>query len=371
MKKMTRNTRIALLATAVLAVWLTLGSLRQGEATIAEEAQAEDARFTVAVTQSVASAIVDTISAQGSTEPFRAIHVRAQTEGQIARISVDAGSVVTEGQEIARIQLDDRAVRLREAEALLLQKESEFTATEQLQARGHLSKVQGEKARAEREAAQAGVERVKLDIARTRIRAPFKGIIESRLVSLGDYVAKADTVVTLVDNDPLRAVVHLSEQQVQHLAIGQTASVTLKAINDTREATVTAIAPRSDEKTRTYRVELQLANPQGTPSGGTVDVAIPVGEIYAHRISPSLLALDSNEQFGVKLVDENDTVFFHPVDIVKAETDGLWIAGLPENSRIITRGAGFVIAGEQVNVASVEQANTVGMSVSDPSDTND
>jgi len=41
-------------------------------------------------------------------------------------------------------------------------------------------------------------------------------------------------------------------------------------------------------------------------------------------------------------------VVFHPAEIVRAEGDALWVAGLPERLRVITVGHGFVRAGDEV-----------------------
>ena len=58
---------------------------------------------------------------------------------------------------------------------------------------------------------------------------------------------------------------------------------------------------------------------------------------------------------GVKTVDENNKVVFHPVTIIQASTKGIWVSGLPKNAQIITIGQGFVEHGVQVRV---EQVNT-------------
>ena len=79
--------------------------------------------------------------------------------------------------------------------------------------------------------------------------------------------------------------------------------------------------------------------------------------VPAHRISAAALVLDDVGKVGVKAVDAGDTVRFHEARIVKAEAEALWLAGLPENLRIITSGQGFVQAGQKVQ-AQVEPAAT-------------
>ena len=68
----------------------------------------------------------------------------------------------------------------------------------------------------------------------------------------------------------------------------------------------------------------------------------------AHFLSPAALALDNTGEVGVKSVDRQSLVRFHPVDLVRTEAKGVWVSGLPARLRIITRGQGFVNRGESV-----------------------
>ena len=72
----------------------------------------------------------------------------------------------------------------------------------------------------------------------------------------------------------------------------------------------------------------------------------------AVKVTPAMLALDESGNLGVKtLVDER--VHFVPIQLVKAEQDGVWLTGLGEQVSIITTGQGFVRDSEQV--IAVEQ----------------
>jgi len=92
-----------------------------------------------------------------------------------------------------------------------------------------------------------------------------------------------------------------------------------------------------------------VPNPDGALRAGlSAEVRIPVGEVSAHFVSPALLALDDDGRLGVKTVAGDDRAAFHAVDLVRAETDGVWVTGLPQRVRLITVGQGFARAGERV-----------------------
>ena len=76
---------------------------------------------------------------------------------------------------------------------------------------------------------------------------------------------------------------------------------------------------------------------------------IPTGGTQAQFVSPAILSLNTDGTLGVKTVDSENKVVFNKIAIVRAQTDGIWIAGLPEEARIITIGQGFVNHGETVN----------------------
>src|SRR3546814_17452262 len=54
----------------------------------------------------------------------------------------------------------------------------------------------------------------------TNIRAPFDGIVDLRLVELGDFVDRGDTIARLVDLDPMLIVTQVNERDVQSLTVG-------------------------------------------------------------------------------------------------------------------------------------------------------
>ena len=68
----------------------------------------------------------------------------------------------------------------------------------------------------------------------------------------------------------------------------------------------------------------------------------------AQKLSPALLALDDLGQMGIRTVDADNAVQFHPVEIVADAVDGIWVTGLPAAATIITVGQELVVAGEKV-----------------------
>jgi multidrug efflux system membrane fusion protein len=183
------------------------------------------------------------------------------------------------------------------------------------------------------------------------IRAPFQGVLQEREVEEGDFVRAGDPVATFVDNTRLIVTGSIAEQEAKYVAVNNEATARLVTGQSVR-GRLRYVAPVADEATRTFTVELEIPNRDGTlPSGVTAEMQIPAGEQLAHKVSPALLSLAADGEVGVKTVDELNRVVFTPVNIARSEPDGVWVTGLPATANIITVGQGYVSAGQAVEPA--------------------
>ena len=115
------------------------------------------------------------------------------------------------------------------------------------------------------------------------------------------------------------------------------------------EGVIRYIAPSADPATRTFRLELALANPAGRLRDGvTSEIEIVLDEVRAHRFSPAILALSDRGEVGVRIVDAEGLVDFVPVEIIGEERDAVWVAGLPDTVTVITVGQDYVSDGQRV-----------------------
>ena len=86
--------------------------------------------------------------------------------------------------------------------------------------------------------------------------------------------------------------------------------------------------------------------------GLTANIKIPLQNLKAHLVPSYLLSLDDDGNLGLKII-KNGTVKFVLIEIIEDATEGLWVTGLPLNTRIITVGQEYVIDGQQVKVEIV------------------
>ena len=302
----------------------------------------------VRVEQIRANEVTREVVVSARTEPNRFVSLKAETDGTVVALGVERGTPVTTGEIIVELDMRDRSARLAEADSLIAQRELELQARQNLRNREFVSEVEIAEANARLESAKAAQVRISLEIDNTRIDAPFDGIVQDRAVEIGDYVRTGDDVVELVDIDPLIISGEINGKEISELSVGSRGAAVL--VDGTRlHGVIRYLAPVADENTRTFRLELEVPNPNGIRAGLTAEMQLVGSRISAHDISPSLLTLADDGTVGVKTVNSSNRVDFYPVEIAGSSADGILVTGLPDTVTVITVGQGFVTVGQQVN----------------------
>jgi multidrug efflux system membrane fusion protein len=332
-------------------LWVASGSLGNSEEEIiaSDTPVATTLKNAVRVRTQSAEEVMRTIVVNGKTAPARIAQLSAETDGRIEHIGAERGTNLERGNLIVRMDERDRTARLAQAEATVKQREVEYEARQQLKSESYVSEAQLQEALALLESARAELTRARLDLEYMSVRAPFAGALQERIVEVGDFVKRGDPIATYVDNRTIIVSANLSEFDARFVDVDDTAEARL-ATGEAVRGRIRYVAPVADDATRTFLVELEVNNDDGKlRAGGTAELRIPAEMVFAHRISPSLLTLDDAGNVGVKIVNDRGAAEFVVADIALSSNDGIWLAGLPEITTIITVGQGYVADGAVVN----------------------
>ena len=287
---------------------------------------------------------------RGRTEAVRKVQVRTEAAGAVVRTPFEKGSSVKEGDVLCELSLNARDARMAEAEALMRQRWLEFDASQKLAAKGHRSETKVASARAAYDAARAQVKQREVELANTRVTAPFDGIYEARLVEAGDYMKVGDACATLIDLDPFLVVGQVSEIEVSAFHIGDPGTAIL-VTGEVVHGKIRFVGRSADEATRTFRIELEVPNEEHKLRDGvTAQISVPSRKIMAHLIPPSVLTLSDDGVVGVRTLNSEKEVQFEAVTILDDGAAGIWVGGLTNQVTIITTGQEFVTTGQEVNV---------------------
>ncbi|MEO1702901.1 MAG: efflux RND transporter periplasmic adaptor subunit [Pseudomonadota bacterium] len=337
-------------------------SQSSGEATI-EPTSVEDDETTITgrALQTVGVAVIPqvqharTVRISGVTQADKTTQITARESGIIGKLPVKQGGRVSKGDMLARLDPEGRDIQLASAEAQLKRRRTELEARAELVARGTLPKLQLEELITAVADAEADLAGLKAELDRLDITAPFDGVLDVVNVELGSAVQPGVAVGTLIALDPIIGVGEINEQDLSLVAVGDSASLRLVS-GETVDGTVRYISREANPATRTYEVEVEVQNPDLTiPSGMTAEIILRGKPVLATPAPRSIITLDSRGNLGVRSVDDENKVVFHPIDIVDDSSNALILGGIPEGARIIVAGQNIVSDEQTVDPQLVEQ----------------
>lgn len=293
-----RQTYITSFITLVIAIlWMLSGMLADDEFEVKTKTQLETIS-SVTVLNSTAAEKAKKIKVSGTTEADKLIKIRAEASGTVVSRPVKQGQFVKKDQLICQLYNASRS-------------------------------------------------------SYPKVKAPFDGYLETFSVKEGDYLNTGAVCATIIDPDPMRLIGEVSEKEINFVKVGAKAEAELISGKKV-EGVVSFVSTSANKGTRTFRVEIDVKNSdRSIRDGVSAQIAIKGDTILAHKISPSILMLGEAGELGIRTVNEDDQVEFKKIDILEDSMEGIWITGLPKNTRIITVGQEYVFQGQTVNVKEI------------------
>ncbi|AFX99250.1 efflux transporter, RND family, MFP subunit [Candidatus Endolissoclinum faulkneri L2] len=302
----------------------------------------------VRINKTSVSSFTPSMILSGHTAAARIITIKAETAGRVVATPISKGSKVSKGTEIAFIDESNRNALMDKANSRIYHRQIEYNLISKLVAKGFKAKTELVAIKAELDAAKSEGRTIEIDLERTRVRAPIRGVLNDLMIAVGEYVTVGDAIARIIDLNPLLVVAQISERQAPMLKIGMLAHAHLSTGTEVI-GLVTYISNVADEKTRTFRIEIHVDNLTNKFAHGlTADIHIDLPSKNGYRISPSIFRREKLGQLGVMIVDNNNQAHFIPITIIGNDDKGTWVTGLPNNTRVIVAGQDMVKEGETV-----------------------
>jgi multidrug resistance efflux pump len=269
-----------------------------------------------------------TIEVSGTLAADEQVTVAAKVPGRIASVAIDLASPVKTGDLIAQIEPTDFRLRVDQAAAAVSQArvqlglppdgnddtvDPESTAivrqalATQEQARAARSRADalakdGLSSAAEQESAQATFlraetavqsarEEVRMrlaslrqrrsearlaqqQLADTTLKAPITGIVQTRRVNTGEFVAVGAPIADIVRVDPLRLKLVIPEREASNVQAGQPVKISVEGDKTVHTGAIARLAPALDAQNRTLLVEADIRNrvTTGKRAGNTTEI---------------------------------------------------------------------------------------------------
>jgi membrane fusion protein (multidrug efflux system) len=218
----------------------------------------------VEVARVVVREIVDDVSAVGTLVSNGSVILRPEVAGRVSAIRFRDGVAVREGEVLVELDAAVQSAEARQARAELSLAEANANRVEDLFARQFVSGSARDEAVSRLEVARASAELAQARLDRTRIRAPFDGIVGIRKVNVGDYVRDGEALINIEDIAVLKLDFRLPELYLARLRPGQNLEATSDVAPDVVfPAQVEAIDPLVDADGRAVLLRARLANDEG------------------------------------------------------------------------------------------------------------
>lgn len=209
----------------------------------------------------VAGPLSEQVTAVGSLLSDEAVTVSSEISGRLEEIHFEEGRPVEKGAPL--FTLDDSVYRaqLADAEAKLKLSEQTHKRTAQLFSSKYATAQSADEAASNLAVNTAAVELARVQLEKTRIVAPFSGIMGLRRVSVGEYITAGQALVNIEAIDPVKVDFRVPEKFLPAIKVGQTIRITIDAFpDDTFEGKVYAIDPRLDVAGRSLLVRALVPN---------------------------------------------------------------------------------------------------------------
>ncbi|HEU4364326.1 MAG TPA: efflux RND transporter periplasmic adaptor subunit [Candidatus Krumholzibacteria bacterium] len=314
----------------------------------------EETPVPVEVTTVTPRAISTYYQTTATLEPEKRVDILAKISGEVKQILVEEGDFVKEGEVLCSLDDAELSVALDQARINRDKQKLELERLDTMREQNLISDKEYQDIKYQFELAANAYESARVKYEYTRIRAPFAGVVTSRLVDPGENIAMAARLFVMADTRPLLLSMYLPEAEARRVHPGQ--KVFIRPDTDP-EAQYTGeilrIAPEVDLRTGTVKVTAQTTG--GGVPGSFVRVRILMdthdGVLAVPRRS---IVSDAGDHFVY--IAAADTVRKARVDVgYEDETHAEITRGLVRGDTVVTAGVGGIREGTRVKTVRSEE----------------
>jgi len=322
--------------------------------------------------------VAPTVAVPGTVYSRNEVQITAGVGGRLVMVA-EPGTVVAEGDYLARIDKQSLRLQRAEQEALLeraqiniRQLESQLRRQKELASSSLVSEFELEQTEANRDLAvsDANIIRVRMRqiddlLQRADVRAPFSGVVISRSRRPGEEVARGEVLGQLTDTQNLEVRAFVPLKHLPRTASGQ--SIDVFATDAAHTGAIRSLVPTGDVRSQTFeaRIDLPARATHDWTVGQLVSVAIPIrARQLALAVPRDALVLRQNGSFVFRISADNKAEQVR-VEIGDSAGDLVAVRGeLEAGDRVAIRGAENLSEGSEVRIlvsetASASDADTV------------
>ncbi|MEI6047687.1 MAG: efflux RND transporter periplasmic adaptor subunit [Bacteroidota bacterium] len=295
-----------------------------------------------------------TIDYTATVLPFEEVNMAPATPGRIEKIYVEVGDKVIKGEKLF---LMDRT-QLYQLQLQLTNLEKDLNRIDTLLKTGSAKQQQYDQMKTQYDVTKTNVDFMKEN---SLLIAPFNGVVTGKYFENGEIYSGAPTtqsgrsaVVTVMQVNPLKVNVSISEQYYPLIKKGMKASITADVYKgETFTGTIFRIAPTVSSATRSFNTEVELPNRNDLLKPGMfVRVSMDLGEVETFVVPANTVMVQEGTNIRFVFVEKTNIADRIEVIIGKRFDDQLEIisAGIKEGDMLVTEGQARLINGDKIEI---------------------
>jgi membrane fusion protein (multidrug efflux system) len=287
----------------------------------------------------------------GSVLADEEIELRSETSGRVIEINFREGRPVKKGDTLVKINDSELQAQLRQAQTRLkFLKNREFRAKELLAKKG-ISEEEYEQALNEFETQAAQIDYLQAQIEKTKIIAPFSGIIGLRHISEGAYIGPDRVVASLQKTDRLKIEFDAPQRYINVIKPGAKISFKTPLSSDSKTAEIYAVEPKITPATRSIAARAIFPNPgSGIIPGAYVEIELLAGRDDSALMIPTNALIPDISGEQVYLYKSGKVVPRNVKAGLRTESEVQLIEGVSPGDTVIVSGIIQLRPGSDVTI---------------------
>ncbi len=300
--------------------------------------------------------VSDKIEVPGSLLPFEETQIRTEVSGRVVKLNIKEGTTVNNGELLVKLFDEDLQAQLRKLQVQLeIAIKSEERLRDLLNING-ISQQDYDLSKLEVENLKADIESVRIEISKTEIRAPYKGKLGLRNISLGAYLSPTEIITTISQVDQLKLEFAVPEKYAKDISAGSKISFRVDGGIAGHMATVIATESGVDQATRTLKIRALVKgdNPELVP-GVFAKVQLQLGSDAHALMVPTQAVLPQIRDKQVILL-RKDSAFFSVVETgIRDSVYVQVLSGIKEGDTVITTGLMAIRPNAKIKVGKLRR----------------
>jgi membrane fusion protein (multidrug efflux system) len=292
-------------------------------------------------------------------EASERVEIVSEIDALVDELPFVEGAFVAKGRVLARLRDTDIRAGVERARALRDEAKVAHDRLSRLTDELVVSRQEQDTAAAKLAVAEADLRVAEVQLRKTRVVAPFAGLLSRRLVSPGAYLRAGDPIVELAAIDEVKVAFTVPERNLAALRLGS--GVLLESVSYPGEKFAGAIAvidPLVDPTTRSARVIARIANPERKLRPGlSAAVSVPLAERSSALTVPEEAVVAEGDTNFVFRIGDDATVEKRPVTLGMRQGGKVEVlSGLEGGDRVVRAGHQKLFPGAKVTASGEAEA---------------